>query len=223
MKILIIDPDPRTGQRLLRVLKEDYIVDFAMNAKDAEELLYTSHYDLMITDLNLPDINGEDFVNLIRTNIKELPIMVLSGKMAVSDRDFAFEKGADDYMIKPLNTIELKARIKALLNRKPNREKSLKEILELRDLVLDRAKRMSFYKNERLRLRKKEMQLLEYLLENQGRVVTRGEILERVWDSSANPFTNTVEVHLKRLRDKIEKPYNEKFIETVHGFGYMMS
>jgi two-component system OmpR family response regulator len=184
-------------------------------------MVFASHYDLLIMDIVMPDMDGDVFINLIRSYVGEIPIIVISNKNTVSDKDFAFQKGADDYLVKPVNNIELKARIKALLRRAPiNRE--FLPVLSLRKLFLDRNKKMAYYEEQRLRLRKKEMQLLEFFLVNKGRVLTRMEILENVWEADASPFTNTVEVHLKRLRDKIEKPFGEQFIQTIHGIGYLM-
>ena len=222
MKILINDPDPRVRKSLQRILETEFIIDVTTCAKDAEDLLYQNHYDLLITDTVLPDIEGDHFINLIKAHMKDLPIIVISNRSTVSDKNFAFEQGADDYLVKPINSVELKARIKALIRRSGSTPIDLKENIKIRDLFLDTAKRMIFYKGKRLMLRKKELQLLEYMMRSKGRIVTRHEILEHVWESSANPYTNTVEVHLKRIRDKIEKPGEEKYIETIHGMGYLI-
>jgi|694.fasta_scaffold00063_56 DNA-binding response OmpR family regulator len=221
MKLLLVDQDPRVQISLKRILSDEFVVDIAKCAKDAEQMVFASHYDLLIMDIVMPDMDGDVFINLIRSYVGEIPIIVISNKNTVSDKDFAFQKGADDYLVKPVNNIELKARIKALLRRAPiNRE--FLPVLSLRKLFLDRNKKMAYYEEQRLRLRKKEMQLLEFFLVNKGRVLTRMEILENVWEADASPFTNTVEVHLKRLRDKIEKPFGEQFIQTIHGIGYLM-
>lgn len=221
MKILVLDPDPRIRKNLEKILADEFVIDTASCARDAEELFSSSVYDLLLMDLILPDIDGEHFINLIRAEYKNLPVIVISNKSHVSDKNIAFDHGADDYIVKPINNLELRSRIKAQIRRK-NRFEEKSEDLRIRDLLYDRNKRMAFYKDKRLTLRKKELMLLEFLLINRGRVVTRMEILENVWDASASPFTNTVEVHLKRLRDKIEKPFSEKYIETIHGLGYVL-
>lgn len=221
MKILLVDQDPRIQNSIKRALSDEFIMDTADSAKKAEEMLFEGHYDLLIMDFIMPDMAGEVFIKLIRSYMGEIPVIVISGKSGTSDKEFAFKSGADDYLVKPINPIELRSRIKAILRRAPAMIEALPK-LSLGNLLLDRSKRMAYYKEERLKLRKKEMQLLEFFLLNKGRVLTRMEILENVWEADASPFTNTVEVHLKRLRDKIEKPFGEKFIQTVHGIGYLM-
>jgi DNA-binding response OmpR family regulator len=221
MKILLVDQDPRIQNSLKRALSDEFIMDTADSAKKAEEMLFEGHYDLLIMDLVMPDMGGDVFIKLIRSYMGEIPVIVISGKSSATDKEFAFKSGADDYLVKPVNPIELRARIKAILRRAPVLSEVLPK-LSLGNLLLDRTKRMAYYKDQRLKLRKKEMQLLEFFLLNKGRVLTRMEILENVWEADASPFTNTVEVHLKRLRDKIEKPFGEKFIQTVHGIGYLM-
>lgn len=222
MKALIIEDDPRISRRLRRILKDDYIIDIADTADSGEKLAYNSHYDIILLDMTLPDMDGQDLCSLLKTNVKDVPVMIISEKSSISDIDSAFDKGADDYMVKPLNVRELKARMKALLRRVARTEEDYTKTLKLRNLMFDRSRKALFHKERRVALRKKEMQLIEFMLTNKGRVLTRGEILEHVWDANISIFTNTVDVHMKRIRDKIEKPYKEKYIETVHGLGYVM-
>lgn len=222
MKMLLIDDDPRVTRTLSRLLKDDYIVDSVGSASEAEDLAYYNHYDIIILDLILPDMDGEDLCGLIKARVKNTPIMIISGKQTVSDKDLAFNKGADDYLVKPFDTKELKSRMNVLIRRSLVGDTKTLDNLTLRGISIDRLRRKALYKREWIKLRKKELLLLEFLLLNKGRILTRNEILENVWDSNINPFTNTVDVHIKRLRDKIEKPYNENFIETVHGIGYLV-
>ena len=167
-------------------------------------------------------MDGEDLCALIKARVKNTPIMIISGKQSVADKDLAFNKGADDYLVKPFDIKELKSRMNVLIRRSSVGDTKTLDNLTLRGISIDRMRRKALYKKERIKLRKKELLLLEFLLLNRGRILTRNEILENVWDSNINPFTNTVDVHIKRLRDKIEKPYNESFIETVHGVGYLV-
>ena len=222
MKLLLIDDDPRVRKTLERILKEEYIVESVGTAHEAEKKIYDSQYDLILLDLILPDMDGEDLCSMIKAYNPNIPIIVLSGKCTVSDKDVAFKKGADDYITKPINPAELKIRIRSQIKRGTNGIKPELENLKIRGLEFNRMKLIVRYKKERIYLRKKELMMLEFLMLNAGRVITRGEILEKVWDSEVSPFTNTVDVHMKRLRDKIEKPYGENYIETVHGIGYLV-
>lgn len=220
MRLLIIDQDPRSSKNLSRILADDYVVDATNTGEKGEHLAYANNYDAILMELVLPDIDGEELCTLIKSRLKSTPVIIVTKLSTIADKERAFDSGADDYIVKPVNSRELKARLKASIRKLP-RVESLK-ILSVRELSLDLNRRLVMYKTHRIDLRKKEMQLLEFLMINTGRVVTRIEILENVWDMNTNPFTNTVEVHLKRLRDKIEKPYNESFISTVHGIGYIM-
>ena len=222
MKALVIDDDPRILKTFKRALSDEFIVDTASNASEAEYLAYNNFYDVILLDLILPDMDGEDLANVFKARVPHVPIIAVTGKSTVNDKQFAFDNGVDDYVIKPVSSRELKSRLKALIRRRPeNLEKVQKEI-QIRKLKYDRDKKMFFYDGEWVRLRKKEMLLLEYLVVNKGRVITRDDILENVWNSETNPFTNTVDVHIKRLRQKIEDPFNECFIHTVHGLGYVV-
>lgn len=222
MKLLLVDDDPRVTRTLARLLRDDFVLDIVGTAAEAEDHAYYNHYDVIVLDLILPDMDGEDLCALIKARVKNTPIMVISGKQSVADKDLAFNKGADDYLVKPFDTKELKSRLNVLLRRTVVGDSHTLDNLTLRSISIDRLRRKALYKKERIKLRKKELLLLEFLLLNRGRILTRNEILENVWDSNINPFTNTVDVHIKRLRDKIEKPYNENFIETVHGIGYLV-
>lgn len=219
MKVLLIDSDPRVTKKLAKHLSDFCIVDVAFNGEEGEQLAYSNKYDLILAESYLPDIDGEDLCTVIKSRVN-VPIIILSRSSSIADKEKVFDRGADDYIVKPVNIRELKARMKAAVRKGPSQNEN--EILCIRDLQLDVRKKMVTYKGQRLKLRKKEIQLLEYLLYNKGRVVSRVEILESIWDMNANPFSNTVEVHIKRLRDVLEKPFNEKYIETIHGMGYLV-
>lgn len=221
MKILVVDDDPRILKTFKRSLSDEFIVDVASTGQESEYLAYNNYYDVIILDLILPDIDGEDLARFFKNRIPETPIIAVTGKQSVNDKQYAFENGVDNYLTKPVSSRELKSRLKALVRRKPENAKKVSTQIEVRDLKFDRSKKMIFYKNEWVRLRKKELLLLEYLIINKGRVVSRDDILENVWDSETNPFTNTIDVHIKRLGEKIEDPFNEKFIHTIHGMGYI--
>jgi DNA-binding response OmpR family regulator len=222
MKVLLVDSDPRSARLIARLLKDEYVIDTVESAERAEFLAYNNHYDIILLELYLPDMDGEDLCSLLKMRLKDVPILVISSKSAVSEKNNVFARGADDFLMKPVSGQELKARMNALLRRYENRSNGYEvRTVKLRDLKLDRDRRMVFYKKERICTRKKEFQLLEFLMINRGRVITRGELLENVWDMNVSLFTNTVDVHIKRLRDKLEKPYGESYLQTVHGVGYI--
>lgn len=224
MKALVIDSDPRSTRYYERILKGDYIIDFADNAESAENLAYDSQYDIFITELVLPDMDGEDLCSILKSRFKKTPVLVVSSKNSLDDKDLAFEKGADDFLSKPISGRELKARIKALLRRYSNNfeEDLFDKVIDLGFIKVDRHRRQAVCNGKQVYLRRKEYHLLEYLAVNRDRVLTRGEILESVWDANVSMFTNTVDVHIKRLRDKIEKPFGISFIQTIHGIGYLV-
>lgn len=220
MKVLLVDDDLKLRNLLRQMLKDEFTVDHAENGKEAKKKALDTHYDALILDLVLPDVNGADLCKELKDQLNDIPVIIISGKSAIADKDKAFDAGADDYLVKPFSSRELKARIKAIV-RRSHPTQSLKEI-RVRDLSVDLHKRIATYKDKRLSLCRKEYQLLEFLVVNRGRVISRSEILEHVWEIDANPFTNTVDVHIKRLRDKVDNAYKEKYIETVHGLGYLI-
>ncbi len=222
MKVLVIDDDQRIRKSLNRILKDDYIVDVAKSASEGEELAYNSYYDAIVLDMSLPDMAGDDLASLFKTKIPNTPIIAISDHCSINDKNIAFEKGVDDFLIKPINGRELKSRVKVHIRKNnPDKNETTLKVLKVRNLTLDRERKMVFYKEERLSLRKKELQILEYFMLNPNRVISRSDILEYVWEADTNPFTNTVDVHIKRLRDKLETAFGEKYFETVHGMGYI--
>lgn len=221
MKILVIDDDQKILKSFKRSLSDEFVIDVASNGQEAEYLAYNNYYEVIILDLILPDVDGEDLARIFKKRIPDVPIIAVTGKHAVSDKQFAFDNGVDDYIVKPVSIRELKSRLKALIRRRPESISKVSENIQIRKLKFDRVKKMVFYDGVWVRLRKKEMQLLEFLMVNKHRVISRDDILENVWDSDTDPFTNTVDVHIKRLRLKIEDPFKEKFIHTIHGLGYI--
>lgn len=220
MKILIIDNDPRVRNVLNTLLKDEFIVDTASNAEEAESLAYSTPYDAIITADILPDMDGSVLCSLLKTRLPETPIIVISSNSSVSDKEKLFNKGIDDYIVKPVSSRELRMRIHAVVRRQQKEAYPFE--LEVKDLKIDLKTKKVTINDQRVMLRRKEFQLLEFLLVNKGRVINRGELLESVWDRNVNPFTNTVEVHIKRLRDQLKKYSNEEHIETVYGLGYLV-
>jgi two-component system OmpR family response regulator len=166
----------------------------------------------------LPDFDGIQICREIRQAKVKTPILMLTGKSSVTAKVEALDVGADDYLTKPFNLKELSARIRALTRRNVNSLPT--NTISVGDLTLDTTSKIVKYKDKKITLRRKEFRLLEFLMRNQGKVVTREMILEHVWDSNTDTITNTIDVHIKYLRDDVDKPFGTNMIKTIHGLGY---
>ncbi len=218
MKILIIEDDRQTAETIRDVLKDYYAVDVSYSGKDGEYQASVNEYDAIILDVVLPDMDGVEVCKKIRENEIKTPILMLTGKTETKDKVTALDSGADDYLTKPFKFAELLARIRALMRRAPSTLDS--NTLSVGNLSLDIGTNKVKRNDKTIPLRRKEFGLLEYLMRNRGRVLTRSMILEHVWDSDTDPITNTVDVHINYLRDKIDRPFPTQLIKTVHGLGY---
>jgi len=218
MKILLIEDDKQMAKTIKEGLKDYYVVDVAYTGENGDFQAQVNDYDTIIIDIVLPDIDGITVCKKIREAEIKAPILMLTGKTQVRDKVTALDAGADDYLTKPFSFAELLARVRALIRRNPDTLVSNK--LSVGNLTLDVASKTVKRKGTKIPLRRKKFNLLEYLMRNQGIVVTRSMILEHVWDSETNPMTNTVDVHIKSLRDKVDRPFQKSLIKTVHGLGY---
>ncbi|HJZ24113.1 hypothetical protein A3G65_00950 [Candidatus Roizmanbacteria bacterium RIFCSPLOWO2_12_FULL_37_7b] len=218
MRVLLIEDDKDLAETLGLQLSKYYIVDLAFSGEDGEYKAYINEYDLIIIDISLPDTDGIVLCRKLRSNNLKSPILFLTGRCETEDIVEALDAGGDDYMSKPFSFHELLARIRALLRR--NNTLLNDDILIVDDLVLDVVTRNVVRDSKHIPLRRKEFDLLEYLMRNKNRVLTRGMILEHVWESNIDEFSNTVDVHVKYLRDKVDKPFKKTSIKTVHGIGY---
>jgi two-component system, OmpR family, copper resistance phosphate regulon response regulator CusR len=218
MRLLIIEDDKLAAESLREAMRRDYAVDLAFNAKQAEELANSNEYDLLMIDYNLPDGDGMTLAQKLRAQEITAPFLMVTGRSGIDDKVTALDAGVDDYITKPFQIDELLARVRALLRRQhkafePN-------TLKIADLELNISARSVTRGEQKINLRRKEFQLLEFLMRNKGRTVTRDLILEHVWDNSSDPTTNIVDVHMKYLRDKIDKGHAQKLIHTIYGLGY---
>ncbi len=218
MRILIIEDDDLMSKALKERLGSSYAIDLAPTGKRGLELSQVTDYDLILLDLCLPDIHGRTVCELIRKDGLAVPVLILTAQSTSQDVVTLLDTGADDYIIKPFNLAELEARIRALLRRPTHTY--LSEKLNISDLLINTETRVAERNRETLALRRKEFDILAYLVRNKGRVVTREMLIEHVWDETVDPFTNVVDVHIKHLRDKVDKPFSTKLIQTVHGLGY---
>ena len=218
MRVLLIEDDQQLVSAVRKQFKKQYALDVTITGEEGEYNALVNEYDLIIIDLGLPDRDGVELCQTIRAADIHTPILILTAAVEVTDKVAALDAGADDYMTKPFTYEELFARIRALMRRNPETLPSNK--LTVGELVLDVGAGTVHHKGDPITLRRKEFGLLEYLMRNVGRVLTRGMILDHVWEGGVDPLTNTVDVHIKLLRDKIDRAHGTAMIKTVHGLGY---
>jgi DNA-binding response OmpR family regulator len=218
MRVLLADDDAVLGGSIKKGLEgELHAVDLAMDGEKARAMAEAIDYDLMVLDLNLPKIDGIAVLRFIRTRKPTVPILVLTGRVQVEDKVQCLDLGADDYLVKPFSFLELSARIRALVRRSHLPAES---VLAVDDLKLDRVERRVERGGRRIDLTGKEFGLLEYLMRNAGRRVTRAMIIEHVWNLSFDTSTNVVDVYVNYLRRKVDDGFDKALIHTVRGVGY---
>jgi len=220
MRILVVEDEKRLAEFIKNGLQEQkYLVDVAFDGEEGEYNAMTNDYDLIILDILLPKKNGWEVCESLRNAGVEIPIIILSALSDVSDRIRGLEKGADDYLTKPFVIAELMARVNALLRRA---HKVSQPVIRIRDLELDTAARKVKCAGEDIQLTNKEFALLEYLIMNKNKVVTRTMISEHVWDIHFDAGSNVIDVIINFLRKKIETEVGDKLILTIRGAGYML-
>ena len=224
-KILIVDDEPSVikGLRFSLEKQEGYIIDVAYDGESAIEIFESDKYDLILLDLMLPKLNGMEVCQRIRS-VSDVPIIMLSAKGEDMDKIMGLEYGADDYLTKPFNMLELKARIKNILRRTDNVENEKKELskIEVKDIFIDLLNRNVVIAGKEVNLTAKEFELLQLFALNRGRVFDRESLLDLIWKQKGD--LRTVDVHIRRLREKIERdPANPAYIMTKWGVGYYFS
>jgi DNA-binding response OmpR family regulator len=220
MKLLLIEDNKPLAESLKKQLGKTFIIDAVHSGEAGLQQALSGSYDIIVLDLGLPDRSGHDICRAIRANAISTPILILTGVDDIESRVALLDDGADDYLTKPFNIAELRARLGALLRRPTSTYTS--NVLTIHDLVLDPARRSVERDGQPITLRRKEFDILEYLVRNQGRPVTRAMILDHAWDGSKDAWNNTVDVHIKHLRDKIDRPFSSPLIQTAYGIGYMV-
>lgn len=228
MRLLIIDDDQALSRFLRRELKhQQYTADNAYDGESALELVRSHSYDLLILDLNLPGMDGLDLLQTIRSIVPALPVLVLTARNRKEDLVQALERGADDCLVKPFSFQELQARIRSLLRRKPIAEpvipnrQPVQPQAQLSDLVVHTEERRVTRGARKIDLTPREFALLEHLMKNAGKPVSRMTLMREVWNAPFDPSTNVVDVYMKYLRDKIDRDEDRKLIRTVRGVGYV--
>ena len=220
MRILVVEDDRKVATFIQRGLEEEgYAVDVLHDGTAAGEQAHCIEYDAAVLDLMLPGRSGFQVLRDIRAEKAELPVLILTARNSLEDRVTGLDSGADDYMVKPFALAELSARLRALLRRGKTRETRL----NVADLEMDIVRRTVMRGGRRIDLRPKEYALLEFLMRNSDRPVTRSLIIEHVWDIHFDSISNVVEVHINALRHKIDREFSPPLIHTVRGVGYMLT
>jgi two-component system copper resistance phosphate regulon response regulator CusR len=221
MRLLVVEDEPEVQAFLLRVLREAaWAADAVPTGQRALEALAVTEYDLVVLDLGLPDIDGFEVCRRLRARGDRTPVLMLTARNAVNDRVRGLDAGADDYLAKPFAVNELLARLRALARRPAA---SIEPVMRLADLELDPASRIAVRAGVEISLTAREFALLDYLIRNPRRVVSRAKILEHVWDDNFDPVANAVDVLVGRLRRKIDRGTLQPLVHTVRGAGYMLT
>lgn len=222
MKVLLVEDDPKIASFVTKGLREaGFVVDSAEDGEQAFQLAQQIKYDVAIIDIMLPKLDGLSLIDLLRHRQIDIPILVLSAKHTVDDRIKGLQRGADDYMVKPFIFAELLARVQALVRRSSKPLEGNR--MTCGDLVVDLLERKVRRGNLMIDLQPKEYALLEYLLRNRGRTISKTMIMEQIWDMHFDPQTNVVDVLVCRLRNKIDKNFPHKLIQTIRGIGYVIT
>lgn len=220
MKLLVIEDNPRLAERIKSQLQKWYIVEIATSGSEGIQAVSTNSFDLVLLDLGLPDMTGLEVCKHLRDISTDIPILVVTGIDTTLSRVELLDTGADDYITKPFDPSELIARINALSRRRVRSE--TRPLIIAGDLTINPSNRKVERAGKAISLRRKEFDILEYLAINKGRVMSRQMIINHAWTSTSSSWIGSVDVHIKQLRDKIDKPFSYPLIKTSYGVGYMV-
>jgi two-component system copper resistance phosphate regulon response regulator CusR len=221
MKLLVVEDDPRAARFLKKGLGEEgFVVDLCHDGQEGLDAALTGEYGLMVLDVMLPLLDGWSVLEEMRSRSCQMPVLMLTAQDSVAHRIRGLSHGADDYLVKPYAFGELAARIRAVLRR--NGGVSLQGALRLEDLTVDPKSGRAERAGRKLELTAKELQLLEFLLQHQGEVLSRTFIAEAVWEMTFESDSNVIDVNIRRLRAKVDDPFDRKLIHTVRGRGYVV-
>jgi two-component system copper resistance phosphate regulon response regulator CusR len=221
MRILVVDDERNAARVLARGFRDEaYAVDVAHDGNTASTMIATNEYDAVVLDIMLPQKDGLAVCRELRAAGKTVPVLMLTARDAVENRIEGLDCGADDYLVKPFDFRELQARVRALLRRGPVLQTAT---IEVADLVVDARRRSGRRAGKAIELTAKEFALVEYLARHAGEVMTRAQIAEHVWDENFDPFSNLIEVYIRRLRRKIDDDHAVKLLHTRRGLGYVLA
>jgi DNA-binding response OmpR family regulator len=222
-QVLLVEDEQRIAELIKKGLEEQgFVVTVAFDGLMGKKLATTNHYDIVITDIILPNINGLDLCKEIRLIKPDVPIIMLTALGTTDDKVEGFDAGADDYLVKPFELRELLVRIRALLKRSSGKANTQGFLLRYADIELNQHTKIVKRDSKEIELTPKELKLLEYLLQNPERVLSRSEIAENVWDTSFDTGTNFIDVYINYLRKKIDKDFPVKLIHTKSGLGFIL-
>jgi DNA-binding response OmpR family regulator len=221
MRVLVVEDEKKVAEFVARGLRDQrFAVDIANDGQSGLDMVMACNYDLIILDLMLPGLSGTEILRRIRQHGSQIPILILTARADTKEKVAHFEAGADDYLTKPFAFEELLVRVKALFRRGGTNKSST---LQIGDLEIDRVSQQVRRAGKKIELTSTEYGLLEYLVANAGRVLSRTMIMEHVWDESFEGLTNIVDVYVRHLRSKVDVMHSEKLIRTVRGVGYSIS
>ena len=222
-QILLVEDEHKIADALKKGLGENgYAVDLAYDGKEGLELFEAKTFDLVILDINLPGMNGYELCRTIRMKNAQVPVVMLTALSTLNDKIEGYDAGADDYIIKPFEFRELLMKTRVLLRRTANTQSTPGNVLKAGDLEMNLDKKEVTRENTVINLTAKEFQLLEYLLRNKNKVVSRADIAINVWDIDFDTNTNVIDVYINYVRNKVDKPFKEKLIQTQVGMGYIL-
>ena len=220
MKLLVVEDESKTASYLKKGLAENgFVVDTASDGEEGLHLAKSLSYDLIILDVMLPGKNGWSILTELRSSGQQTPVLFLTAKYAIPDRVKGLQLGADDYLVKPIVFSELLARVQTILRRGPIRQQ---EVVQISDLEIDLLRHKVTRAGRRVDLTPKEFQLLSLLARRSGEVLSRTVLAEQVWDMNFDSDTNVVDVHVRRLRSKVDIPFETRLIHTIRGMGYVL-
>lgn len=224
MKVLVIEDEMQVSAFIKQGLEEQsFEVDVAFDGNIGERLALSRDYDVVLLDIVIPGINGFDLCKIIKKDKPNLPILMLTTLGTTADKVTGFDAGADDYLLKPFEFEELTARLRALARRPSMTGSPYANVLRFEDLKLDLEKKVAIRGEKTIKLSAKEFTLLEFFIRHPGRVVSRAELAEKIWDIHFDTGTNVVEVYINMLRNKIDRDFSPKLLQTRIGLGYVLS
>jgi len=221
MRLLLVEDDLQIASFIMKGLKQaGFVIDHAIDGEDGLHMALNEPYDAAIIDIMLPKLDGLTLIEELRRKKVDTPVIILSAKRSIDDRVKGLQTGSDDYLTKPFSFSELLARVQALIRRATRATEPTR--LSVGELSIELLKHEIFRAGEKIDLQPREFSLLEYLMRNTGRVVSKTMILEHVWDYDFDPQTDVVDVLVCRLRSKVDRDFDEKMIHTIRGVGYVL-